>query len=158
LRKISFTEFRKINIYSWYFSWMGIVVLNRQVAAEAKLMAEMYRGLTRQAQIAMLANMEGMARNFPDHDRTVETGQPLPGRSPTRTVAEPPGLPQRSAVLNKIWSSAPRNALLRNNFEEYAGSLYSDLARHGHRHYEPDAFILTKEKYTAIELKRFSSN
>lgn len=83
-------------------------MLNRQVAAEARLIAEMYCGLKREAQIAMMANMEGMARTFPDLDRTVEISQPLPRNSGYKMLKNPPGMPETMSIKLGIKAPSPK--------------------------------------------------
>lgn len=71
-------------------------------------MAEMYLGLQREAQIAVMANMEGLARTFPNLDRTVEIPQPLPKKNSYRVVVSPPGMP---SALRPV-ASSPRSQIL----------------------------------------------
>lgn len=84
-------------------------MLNRQVAAEARLMAEMYCTMTRDAQVATLANMEAMSRTYPDLDRSVEVAQPLPRKYSLRVIRSLPGMPTTIGDKSSVQAALERS-------------------------------------------------
>jgi hypothetical protein len=72
-----------------------MVLLERKIAAETKLLANAYRKLPRDMQLAQLATMHEMALAFQVEQFAPEMAQPLPTALGRPLVIDPPGMPLR---------------------------------------------------------------
>lgn len=100
----------------------------RKIAAEIKLMANDYRKLPREVQLAFAGNLHEMAMKFAVAPAEPEIAQPKPAKGGRVAVSDPPGMPTRrfGSPAKPAKTEKKFNAL---TFDAYVDELFKGMNR-----------------------------